>query len=169
MRKILMMAVLLVVLSGCLKQETVDPNTGATMTSYQINLGKTAPVEKSVEQVQAIAATVAAVAPAVAALFPWGAAAAGVASTIAGILAAVLGTWVKIKPKLTEAQDEAQMYHTISSSSVLALEEFKKLYPEQWVALAGELEKMKGKIIKPEDQLKIENLIRGLRGLPPKA
>ncbi len=83
-------------------------------------------------------------------------------------LAAGLGIWRKMKPQLVKAQSEAEMYHSVASSTVLGIEEFKKLYPDEWGKLVMKLDILKDEIISPEDRLKIENVIRGLRGLSPK-
>jgi len=87
---------------------------------------------------------------------------------VAGYVGGAVRISKKLTPKLTEAQTEVQMYHTIASSTALGIEEFKKEYPKEWKELEIKLDKFKDKIVKPEDQLKIENIIRGLRGLPPK-
>jgi hypothetical protein len=83
---------------------------------------------------------------------------------IAGYVAGAVRISRKLSPKLTEAQSETEMYHTAATSTVLGIEEFKKEFPNEWEKLASNLDKLKDKIIKPEDRLKIENLIRGLRG-----
>jgi len=88
---------------------------------------------------------------------------------IAGYIGGAIRVSKKLTPKLTEAQSETQMYHTIASSTVLGIDEFKKEFPDEWASLRPKLEALKGKVIGPEDLLKIENVIRGLRGLPPKA
>ena len=88
---------------------------------------------------------------------------------VVGYLGKAIQVWKVVKPKLVKAQSEAEMYHTVAMSSALAIDEFKKEYPDNWESLAGKLDEVKKDIIKPEDQLKIENIIRGLRGLPPKA
>jgi len=87
---------------------------------------------------------------------------------IAGYVGGIVKISRKLTPKLVEAQVEAQMYHTIASSTVLGIEEFKKEYPKEWGELEVKLNELKDKIVKPEDQLRVENIIRGLRGLSPK-
>ncbi len=99
--------------------------------------------------------------------------AAGIASffgPIGGLIAGGLSTglliWRKVKPTLVAAKTKAEQYHAAAAATVTALESFKKASPDQWDAL--------GKLI--EDQLKeqginpliVENVIRGLRGLPAK-
>jgi len=160
MRKILIMVVLLVALSGCLKQETTEPNSGKVITTYQIDSNSAAKLEATATQAQAIAATVAAAAIPLAPVFPWAPVAGGIATTIAGILGAALGTWAKIKPKLIEAQTKQQIYYNATSSVVTAIESYKTAYPDQWTSLEAQLIKAIG----PE----AENVIRALRGLPAK-
>jgi len=87
---------------------------------------------------------------------------------IAGYVGGAVRIAKKLTPQLTEAQVEAQLYHTAASVTVLGLEEFKEEYPKEWKELGRKLDELKSKIIKPEDRLKIENAIRGFRGLPPK-
>lgn len=87
---------------------------------------------------------------------------------IAGYIGGAIRASKKITPKLTKAQTESEMYHSVASSTVLGIEEFKKEYPKEWEELEVKLGVLKDKIIKPEDRLKLENVIRGLRGLPPK-
>lgn len=86
---------------------------------------------------------------------------------IATALAGALAAWRKAKPKLIESQNKAAIYYSVSSATVTALDEFKKTNPEQWAVLGGmieaQIQKMGG------DPVAIENLIRALRGLPPKA
>lgn len=91
-----------------------------------------------------------------------------VGGVIAGYLGHALQTWKLVKPKLVKAQSEAEMYHTAALTTSIGLEEFRKAYPEYWKELAALLDKAKDDFISPKDQLKIENVIRGLRGLAPK-
>ncbi len=83
-------------------------------------------------------------------------------------VAGALAVWGKYKPQLTQAESETLLYHTLGSVTVDGLEKFKELYPEEWKKLLAEMEAVKGKILSPEERRKIENLIRALRGLPPK-
>ena len=99
--------------------------------------------------------------------------AAGVAAffgPIGAAIAAALGTglavWRKVKPSLAAANAKAIQYHAAAASVVEALEAFKTAYPDQWDTL--------GKLVEAQltkqnlDPLVIENVIRGLRGLPAK-
>lgn len=75
-------------------------------------------------------------------------------------IAAGLGTWAKVKPKLTKAQSETAMYHSATQSVVTGIEDFKAKYPNEWIKLEEKL----AKAIGPE----AENIIRALRGLSPR-
>ncbi|GAH36462.1 unnamed protein product [marine sediment metagenome] len=86
----------------------------------------------------------------------------------AGYGAHALQTWKLVKPRLVKAQSEAEMYHTTALTTVIGLDEFKKAYPNDWKKVSAELVNIKDRLISPEDRQKIENVILGLRGLPPK-
>ncbi len=145
----LMVCVILAGVAGCVT--STDPTTGQQQVSVDPNV---------VEQAEAGAVAVAGILALLIPFFPW-------AFPALTALAGVIATWRKMKPKIVNAQSETEMYHSIASSVVLGIEEYKKLYPEKWEDLAEELEALKNKIISPEDRLKIENVIRGLRGLMP--
>jgi len=89
-----------------------------------------------------------------------------VGAAIAGILTGLLAAWRKIKPTLAAAKTEATQYHAAAASVVGAIEAFKAAYPDQWDNL--------GQLVKDQltrqgiDPLTVENVIRGLRGLPAK-
>jgi len=87
----------------------------------------------------------------------------------ASIIGGGLGVWRKVKPKLTRAQNEAEIYHTLGSVTIDGINEWRRLYPDHWEELKLELDKLKDKALSAEDRKKIENLIRGLRGKAPKA
>lgn len=87
---------------------------------------------------------------------------------IAGYVGGAVRVSKKLTPQLTQAQSESLMYHTAASATAIGIEEFKKEFPDEWAKLEPELNAAKDKLIKPEDRLRIENIIRGLRGLPPK-
>jgi hypothetical protein len=82
-----------------------------------------------------------------------------------GLLGAV-AVWRKLKPGLAAATTKATQYHAAAQSVVTALEAYKVANPAQWEAL--------GKLIEDQltkqglDPLVVENVIRGLRGLPVK-
>ena len=88
--------------------------------------------------------------------------------SVASIAGGGLAVWRKAKPQITKAQSEAEVYHTLGSVTVDGINEWRKLYPDHWETLKVELDKLKDKALSAEDRLKIENLIRGLRGKQPK-
>jgi len=91
----------------------------------------------------------------------------GPSVTIAGsALLAALGVWRKLKPRYVEAQNKAEVANTVAGSMVDAIDALKKDYPEDWKHLEPLL--IKGLDIAGIDNKVLENVIRGLRGLPPK-
>ena len=76
--------------------------------------------------------------------------------------AGVIATYKKIKPKLTEATNEAETYYKAGEVLSTALEEIKTQQPEIWAKVAPELEKY------ISASHNIENAIRGFRHLAPK-
>jgi len=137
-------------MAGCRKATDVD--TGKQF--WTVDPNKAQKIEQGAEAAGRILAILGILWPV---LLPAGAGVAG-----------ALAVWRKYKPKLTQAESEALLYHTLGSVTVDGIEEFKKLYPEEWKKLIVELEAVKGKILSAEERRKIENLIRALRGLPPK-
>jgi len=130
--------------------ETTDPNTGQKKTHLDPNSKALQAAEGGVELTGAILPLAG----------PAGA-------LIGGLLLGALGAWRKIKPSLTEAKAEAAQYHAVAAGTVTALEEWKKLAPTQWDQLGTLIKaQMEKQGISP---LLVENVIRGLRGLPPKA
>lgn len=142
-RKIILTCILLMLMGGCLS--SIDPFTGEK--KYRLDPNETAVWEKRGEAAVGIAGILSTFWPA---LLPF-----------AGYGAHAIKAWKTVKPKLEQAQTEADMYHTSTRSIVLAIDEFKKSNPEDWAKLKDKLEKAVG----PE----VENIIRALRGLPAKA
>lgn len=134
-------AVLLFV-SGCLMR--IDPITGER--TYQIDPNAIPAYEETAEAAIGILAILSTIWPV---LLP-----------AVGIAAGVYGTWKKVKPQLATAQSEAAMYHTATKSVVTAIENFKINNPKEWLILEERLKKAIGP--------NAENVIRALRGLPPK-
>lgn len=150
MKRILIVTAFLLILSaGC--QKRLNPETG--QKEYRIDPNVAQKVEEGTQAGIGILTILAAFWPA---LIPAMTAAAG-----------VYGTWLKVKPRVTKYQQESQAYHTAGSVTAAGIEQFKKLYPKEWENLCQQLEKVKNKFVKSEDQVKIENIIRGFRGLPP--
>jgi len=83
-----------------------------------------------------------------------------------GIILGILGAWRKVKPSLAAARTAAEQYHAVAAATVTGIEEFKTTQPEAWDAL-GTLIEAKAKEQGIDPRL-IENVIRGLRGLPAK-
>jgi len=150
-------AIAILGIGGCLKTVSTDPNTGKTVTEYSVDAGTLAKYEKPVEAGVSILVMLTTLLPG---LIPAG---------LATILASILGTYYKIKPKLLAAQTAAEIAYTASQATVLGIEDYKKVAPQEWEKLCQLLDAQKAKIIRPEDQLVIENFIRGLRGLSAKA
>lgn len=84
-----------------------------------------------------------------------------------GLLAGALGVWRKMKPQVTEYKEEKEQYYAVASTTVTALDTLKEVSPEQWAVIKPKVEEeLKKHGIKVEV---LENVIRGLRGLPAKA
>jgi hypothetical protein len=138
--RILLASVVLLLCVGCLT--SLDPNTGQTI--YRLDPNVVGSVETVVETGISVGGLLGAIFPVI---LPF--------VTLAG---GIYGTWKKIKPQVTKAQTEATLYHTAVASLVEAIEDYKEFDPDGW-------ENLKDKI-KVGD--KVENVIRALRGLPPK-
>lgn len=136
-----------VIVIGCV--ESIDPVTGGKLTSVDPN---------AVTDLQSIATTASTVLGILGMWWP-------ILLPIAGYIGGAVRITKKLTPKLMEAQTETKMYHTVASSMVLGVEEFKKEFPNEWVKLESKFDEIQGKVIGAKDRLKIENVIRGLRGL----
>lgn len=151
-RKLVLWGLLLLLavsLAGCIKG--TDPETGKP--TWKVDPNAVAKVEKQVDAAAVILQILSALWPV---LIP-------VATGVGGALA----VWHNVKPKLTDAQTEAKLYHTLGQATILGIDKFKELHPKEWSDLMGNLEIIKDKIISPDDRLKIDNLILALRGKPP--
>ena len=138
----------LVPVGGCLT--VTDPNTGETSRVLDPN--------------SAVVTTGEAIAQGVSAIGPFFGAAGGL---IAGIATGVLAAWRKVKPSLAAAKTQAEQYHAAAAATVTALEEFKEAAPDAWSQMGKLLTEQMTK--QGLDAKVIENVIRGLRGLPAKA
>lgn len=88
------------------------------------------------------------------------------AGILAGGLATGLALFKKYKPKLTESQTKAEMSNTVAGITVDTLETVKREHPEIWAECA---EKIRKECLESNIDTKVlENVIRGLRGLPAK-
>lgn len=137
----------LCVLVGC--SMSVDPATGDK--TYAID-----PNHPAVPIAEVVAEGGGAVAP----LFgPIGAA-------VGSLLLGGLGVWRKMKPELIKQKTKAQHSHAAAAVTVTAMERWKDEHPDQWAALG---EKVTSELSKQGvDPTIVENVIRGLRGKPPK-
>ena len=70
----------------------------------------------------------------------------------------ILATAKTMKPKLTKLQKRQELAHNAAAGLVAGIETLKKTSPESWAKLKDVLK------IGPE----VENVIRAIRGLPPK-
>lgn len=77
-----------------------------------------------------------------------------------GLVAGAAGAWVRMKPKVTTARNEAAIYHAATESIVQVLEQWKTENPEAWVTLRTKLGDNVG--------ANTEAVVRALRGLPLK-
>ncbi len=151
MRKwMLTMVAVLILCVGCVTSE--DPETGKK--KYSVDPNAAEKVEASVEAGITLLKVLSIAWPPL--------------LSVVSIAGGGLAVWRKAKPQITKAQSEAEIYHTLGSVTVDGINEWRKLFPEQWEQLKEELDKLKDKALSPEDRKKIENLIRGFRGKPPK-
>ncbi len=86
-----------------------------------------------------------------------------VATGIGGALAASR----RIKPKLTAAQTKEEAFYNAGFVMAPAIEELKTKHADARACLKREIEEVRDKLIDPKHQRRLENVIRGLRGLPP--
>jgi len=143
LRKWIRIAVFVLVLGigGCQKTQS---ETGETL--YQVDPNISSSIETGAETAVSILAILGPLWPGL--------------LTIAGGIVGGLGTWRKIKPKLTKAQSESEIYYSTTSSIVTAIEDFKTNYPNEWNDLKIKLIDTIGP--------NAENVIRAIRGLPAK-
>ena len=146
MKKLLL--IVLLFLAGC----KVATNEEGKKT-YQLDPNTTASVETGAEGAAGILTV----------LTPFLGPSATIAAT--GILTA-LGVWRKLKPRFVAAQDKATMAHTVAGSLVGSIEILKKSYPEDWKHLEPTI--VSTLEASGVDTQVLDNVIRGLRGLPPK-
>ncbi len=147
MKTLIMAGVIVATLfvAGCI--DTVDPVTGEQLIRVEPNTAKL------LDNIAYVAEAAQPTGGALAVFWP-------VAGLITGIAGGLAGMWKKLKPKVVEAQKEADLYYATTASVVEAIEEFKKAYPDDWDNLEIRLEKAIGR--------KTEAVIRALRGMPEK-
>lgn len=146
--KVSLVVVVLLAIAGCVT--TTNPATGEKNVALDPNSAIVTIGEAAAEGVAAVAPF----------LGPTG-------ILIGGIAAGALGAWRKIKPSLTAAKTEAEQYHAAAAATVTGLEAFKESNPEAWAAIGTKIQEQLTK--QGIDPKVVENVIRGLRGLPPKA
>ena len=146
--QLIVIGLVLLPIGGCITG--TDPVTGEKTRSLDPN----SPIVKGAETA----------AQGVAALGPlFGA----TGTLIAGIAAGAYGAWKKVKPSLVTAKTQAQHYYAATAATVAGIEEFKELQPEAWSVLG---EKISEQLTQQGIDAKVvENVIRGIRGLAPKA
>lgn len=143
MKKMLIVMIMLLACSGCMKEIITDPNTGEATTKYSIDAEKAEKIESGAEAAQGVAGAVGLVYP--------------VGTFIAGVIGTGLALWRKYKPALIQAQKKEEIAYNATTSLVGLIEDLKEVSPDTW-------EKLKKKLkIGPE----VENVIRAIRGLPP--
>ena len=140
MKKWILVLFAICLLSGCITGMDAEGNK-----TYQLDPNTGAKIEQGVETGVTILSVASVIWPF---LLPF---AAGLGSAY--------GIYRKsVKPKFETAQTEAEMYYSVASAVVEAIEQFKEENPDDWDKLEIELTKLIGP--------KAENIIRALRGLP---
>ena len=142
MRKMLIIGCFLLLVGGCVT--SIDPETGAKGVSVDPNVAA---------QIEGGSAAAVGILTVLGSMWP-------ILIPIATGIGGVMGALRTSKPKLVAAQSEASMYYSATEAIVNAIEGFKDVCPDEWKKLEQSLAKSIGP--------KAENLIRALRGLPPK-
>jgi hypothetical protein len=125
------------VLAGCAMTQTGEPIMSP----------------EAIETIDAVASVAEPLGMSLAVLYP-------PAAVLGGVLAGVFGAWRRMKPKVIEAEDAADIAVAAGESTAFAIDEFKKAHPEEWGVLSDYLTDHHGPIA--------ESFYRALRGLPPK-
>lgn len=141
-KKVIMVIVLLGLVSGCIP--VPDPNTGET--KYKPDPNIVSAVEKTIEVAIGVGT-------ATTPLLPW-------MAPIVALAAGAYATYKRQKPKLVAAETSAAKAHSVTEALVNVLEDFKEQEPEKWKKLKALMSDYVG--------TETENVIRALRGLPPK-
>lgn len=133
---------------GCLKETTVDPNTGESETTWRVDPNKA-------DQGEAIAEVAIGAGGLASAFLPW--LAPFVTAGVGGLAA-----WRKMRPKLEEATHERDISVKAGATLAEALQMLKVKHPGVWEDIKPVIEK----VAKPTSE--IEDAIRGFRGLSPR-
>ena len=147
-RILLLLTVLLCLGLGCLKETTVDPNTGETQTTWRVDPNKA-------DKGEAIADAAVGAGGLASTFLPW-------LTPFVAAGAAGVATWRKIRPKLEQATHERDISAKAGSAMAEAIGILKEKHPGAWNDIKAPIES----IAKPASEL--ENVIRGFRGLPPR-
>lgn len=148
MRKYLLIIAMLFLFTGCIT-ETADDGT----TTKVLDPNTVANIESGVESGALIAELLAPL------LGP-------VSYLIGGGLLTALGVWRKVKPRIMDAEGKAEVGHAVTASLVEAIEVLKREHPDKWLILKPKIDAAIAK--SGMDSAVLENIIRGIRGLPPK-
>lgn len=144
----LLLTLLLCLGLGCLKETTVDPNSGETITTWRVDLNKA-------DHGEAITEVAVGAGGLVSVFLPW--LAPFVSAGVAG-----LATWRKIRPQLDVATHERDVAHKAGAAMAEAFELVKTKHTGVWNDIKPIIEAV------TEPTSEMENAIRGFRGLPPK-
>lgn len=143
--KWLLLCVVCVFVVGCAK--SIDPNTGEELSRLDPNYAVL------FDKIAVILTEAGAASGPLSVFWP-------IAGLIGGIAGGLAGMWKKLKPKVLQAQDEAELYRKTTESIVVAIEDYKEANPVEWVKLEAKLRKLIGP--------RAEAVIRELRNLPEK-
>ncbi len=121
MKKLLLISVILLFASGCIK--SIRPDGEAVYSADPCTVKK---IEQGTEAGLSILAILSTFWPA---LIP-------VATAGAGIY----GTWKRVKPKLTKSRTEANLYHTTAHTVVAVIDDIKIKNPDLWKKIKPYLE-----------------------------
>lgn len=142
----LLLTVLLCLGLGCLKETTVDPNTGEAETTWRLDPNQ-ADKGEAIAEVAIDAGGLASLFwPALVPLFSLG--------------GGVLATWRKMRPKLEQATHERDIAYKAGTTLAEGYEFLKEKHPSVW----DDVKPIIQKATKPASEM--ENAIRGFRGLP---
>lgn len=145
---LLLVAVMLLSVGGCVEGIFTDPDTGEQTRYSYIDPNTAGQVENAVE---GAVGTAAALLP----LLPW----------LAPFVAAgggILGTYRKLKPKLTASENEKNNFVRGGEALATVLNEVKVNHPEVWNDIGPRI----SAVVK--ESAAIENAIRGFRHLAPR-
>ncbi len=170
MKKLVLIVVLMLVVVGCAKVFE-NPDTGETHTpeeKQQLPEEEQKKLKERTVLIPAVAETVDSIVDAGETLTPTTVATgsaiwpvlAPILQVAGGLLAGLFAMWRKLRKPLTEAQGEAKQFYGITAALVESIKQWKLERPDDWEYLEAKIVSAIGS--------KAENVIRALRGLPPK-